>query len=288
MPTDGKRAQQLEIYEKIVNEFYRFGGAKRCLRIAHEMGLHHVKGESHTRILVKKEKPKGKHHKATAVEEAMRYKTPLICPNKGIELIPVDIDGDIMSFKFVSECGKLLFYEILTSSATEYYNDNKTISKLLPKSCSTLPWGTFLCTKCVRVTKTQDARQNDGRPTICKTCYNKQRIEIRYSTPQRKAASLLRARLSQLIRKAKTNKQAHTMDLAGCDIEYLVEYLEDQFQAGMSWKNHGRDGWHIDHIKPCASFDLTKLQDQKQCFHYTNLQPLWAYQNQSKGDKWDG
>ena len=78
------------------------------------------------------------------------------------------------------------------------------------------------------------------------------------------------------------------MDLAGCDIEYLVEYLEDQFQAGMSWENHGRDGWHIDHIKPCASFDLTKLEDQKQCFHYTNLQPLWAYQNQSKGDKWDG
>jgi hypothetical protein len=282
-----KRARQLEIYEKIVGEFYRFGGAKRCLRIAHDMGLHHVKRESHRRILDKQEKPKGKHHKATRVEEAMRYKTPLICPNKGIELIPVDIDGDIMSFKFVSSCGKLLFYELLTHEADGYYK-NKTITKLFPRNCSTLPCGTFLCTKCVRVTKTQDARQNDGRPTICRTCYNKQRVEIRKSTPQRQIAYALRSRLSQEIRKVKTKKSARTMDLAGCDIEYLVEYLEDQFQDGMNWENHGRDGWHIDHIKPCASFDLTKIEQQKQCFHYTNLQPLWAYQNQSKGDKWDG
>jgi HNH endonuclease. len=54
----------------------------------------------------------------------------------------------------------------------------------------------------------------------------------------------------------------------------------------MSWDNYGRDGWHIDHIRPCASFDLTDPEQQRQCFHYTNLQPLWAADNIRKGAKW--
>jgi hypothetical protein len=51
----------------------------------------------------------------------------------------------------------------------------------------------------------------------------------------------------------------------------------------MSFKNYGK--WHIDHIRPCASFDLSKASEQKECFHYTNLQPLWAEDNLSKGIK---
>jgi len=53
----------------------------------------------------------------------------------------------------------------------------------------------------------------------------------------------------------------------------------------MTWENHGFDGWHVDHIKPCTSFDLTDLEQQKQCFHYTNLQPLWKKENFEKRDK---
>tara|TARA_R110000751_G_scaffold131998_3_gene234420 strand:- start:438 stop:656 length:219 start_codon:yes stop_codon:yes gene_type:complete len=69
-------------------------------------------------------------------------------------------------------------------------------------------------------------------------------------------------------------------------------HLEDQFQDGMSWENYGRpngdylEGWHIDHIKPCALFNLEDASQQKECFHYTNLQPLWAEDNLSKGDKY--
>ena len=51
----------------------------------------------------------------------------------------------------------------------------------------------------------------------------------------------------------------------------------------MNWNNIGK--WHIDHIKPCKSFDLTKSDEQKKCFHYTNLQPLWALDNIKKGAK---
>ena len=53
----------------------------------------------------------------------------------------------------------------------------------------------------------------------------------------------------------------------------------------MTWNNHGK--WHIDHRRPCASFDLTKEEDIKMCFHYTNLQPLWSTDNIRKRDKFD-
>ena len=68
----------------------------------------------------------------------------------------------------------------------------------------------------------------------------------------------------------------------GCTIPYLKKYLESQFNEGMTWENHGENGWHIDHIKPCAAFDLTKPEEQKKCFHYTNLQPLWGNENHEK------
>jgi hypothetical protein len=53
----------------------------------------------------------------------------------------------------------------------------------------------------------------------------------------------------------------------------------------MSWDNWTTDGWHIDHIKPLASFDLTDRQQLLLACHYTNLQPLWAIDNLSKGDR---
>ncbi len=84
-----------------------------------------------------------------------------------------------------------------------------------------------------------------------------------------------------------SQKSQSTQELLGCDISFLKSYLETQFQEGMTWENYGFYGWHIDHIKPCASFDLTDPEQQKQCFHYLNLQPLWAKDNLSKGDKYN-
>ena len=78
-------------------------------------------------------------------------------------------------------------------------------------------------------------------------------------------------------------KHGTTIKLLGCNINELRFYLEGKFIDGMSWDNYGE--WHIDHIRPCASFDLTDPEQQKKCFHYTNLQPLWAEDNLSKGDK---
>ena len=97
----------------------------------------------------------------------------------------------------------------------------------------------------------------------------------------------LRKRISVAIREQYTIKAFSSIELLGCNIESIRQHLEDQFTEGMSWDNYGLYGWHIDHIKPCAKFDLTDPEQQKECFHYSNLQPLWAFDNLSKGDKWE-
>lgn len=93
----------------------------------------------------------------------------------------------------------------------------------------------------------------------------------------------LRTRLNSAI-KGNYKTGSAVSDL-GCTIEELKVYLESQFQEGMSWDNWNKTGWHIDHIIPLASFDLTIESELKRAVHYTNLQPLWAIDNLKKGIK---
>ena len=79
------------------------------------------------------------------------------------------------------------------------------------------------------------------------------------------------------------DKSASTIQLLGCNAAELKLHLESKFTVGMTWENHSQFGWHIDHILPCASFALTDPEQQKKCFHYTNLQPLWWVDNIKKG-----
>lgn len=76
-------------------------------------------------------------------------------------------------------------------------------------------------------------------------------------------------------------KYKSSLVLLGCDMDYFKFYLENKFTEGMGWNNISE--WHIDHIRPCSSFDLTKLSEQIKCFHYSNLQPLWEVDNLIKG-----
>lgn len=79
-----------------------------------------------------------------------------------------------------------------------------------------------------------------------------------------------------------TSKHAPTLKLLGCTVEHFRFHLEQQFSDGMTWDNYG--DWHLDHVQPCASFDQTDPEQQKQCWHYTNYQPLWAEDNLRKSD----
>jgi hypothetical protein len=78
-------------------------------------------------------------------------------------------------------------------------------------------------------------------------------------------------------------KSAPTKELLGCTSEELKIHLENKFTDGMNWDNYGE--WHIDHIIPCCSFDMSSSDKQKECFHFSNLQPLWALDNMIKGGR---
>lgn len=109
----------------------------------------------------------------------------------------------------------------------------------------------------------------------------KRRIKIK-NNPKFKLSIILRNRILKALKGIKKNES--TLKLLGVrDVKEVWNHLEKSFKSGMTLKNHGK--WHIDHIIPCASFDLTKLSEQRKCFHYTNLQPLWASENLSKGDR---
>jgi len=77
-------------------------------------------------------------------------------------------------------------------------------------------------------------------------------------------------------------KSAPTLELLGCSIEEAKKHIETQWLPGMTWDNHSLHGWHIDHIIPIDTFDLADYKQQKVCFHYSNLRPLWATDNLSR------
>ena len=106
-----------------------------------------------------------------------------------------------------------------------------------------------------------------------KTNYRKKYLKYRWETdPEYKLTHLLRCRFYDAIKNKR--KYSSILDLLGCSIKEYKLYLEKMFLEPMSWENYG-DIWEIDHIKPCASFNLLNIEDQKQCFHYTNTQPLF-------------
>lgn len=107
-------------------------------------------------------------------------------------------------------------------------------------------------------------------------CY----LRKRRTDPGFRVLCNLRRRLHHAL-KGKT-KSARTVDLLGCTVEFLIERITGMLQPGMSWHNYGK--WELDHIKPCANFDFTNPDHQRECFHYTNLQPLWKLHNIVKSD----
>jgi hypothetical protein len=79
------------------------------------------------------------------------------------------------------------------------------------------------------------------------------------------------------------NKSHRTFEIIGCTPIELVEHLEQKFVSGMCWDNHGKHGWHIDHIIPLSS--AKNKEELYRLCHYTNLQPLWAIDNIKKNNK---
>lgn len=92
---------------------------------------------------------------------------------------------------------------------------------------------------------------------------------------------LLRTRLRTAL--SGNYKSGSAIRNLGCSLEEFKKHMESQFKPGMNWDNHGQYGWHIDHIKPLASFNLSDVNQLNEACHFTNLQPLWAKDNLVKG-----
>lgn len=110
------------------------------------------------------------------------------------------------------------------------------------------------------------------------TIYHRNR---RKNDPAYRLKCNLRTRIYLAIKRKR--KSESTMKLVGCNIKELQNYLESMFRPGMTWNNYGK--WHVDHKIPLASFDLSDHEQLKNACHYTNLQPLWAFDNLSKSNR---
>lgn len=106
--------------------------------------------------------------------------------------------------------------------------------------------------------------------------YQKKRMQ----NPSNRTAASMRSRVWALIKKIGAKKEYRV----GLEADKLRGWLEAKFQPGMTWDNYGTV-WVVDHIIPCAAWDLSKEREVKLCFHYHNLQPLWKRENAQKSDK---
>lgn len=116
---------------------------------------------------------------------------------------------------------------------------------------------------------------------------NRKAIQTRQTKTQRerkktdanyKISCSLRNRLLGALKAQSTNKVTNTFNLLSCDIKQFTEWLEFQFDEKMTFENHGTY-WHMDHCIPCSKWDLTDEENQKRCFHWSNIQPMKALDN---------
>ena len=113
--------------------------------------------------------------------------------------------------------------------------------------------------------------------------YNKKRLQ---NDPIYKMVRNIRSRIKNALKDKAIKNYMKPLELFGASAEEVWNHLESQFKDGMTRYNNNRKGWHIDHIKPISSFDLNNPEQLKKCCHYKNLQPLWWYDNLSKGKKY--
>jgi hypothetical protein len=106
--------------------------------------------------------------------------------------------------------------------------------------------------------------------------------------PENKIIGSCRARFRFYVIKMETKRYGSFRKMLGADSSTIRKYIESLWTEGMSWSNYGRNGWVVDHVRPLASFDMEDIDQMKQAWHYTNYQPMWAYDNGSKGARYNG
>jgi len=113
----------------------------------------------------------------------------------------------------------------------------------------------------------------------------KRHAERMKNDPEYALRRTARSRINLAIKRIGGKKSQSSLEYLGCSINELKSYIEKLWKQDMTWDNYGFYGWHIDHIIPLSSFSLINEKELKRACHYTNLQPLWAHENFSKGAK---
>lgn len=167
-------------------------------------------------------------------------------------------------------------------------------SCLYCKECRTPYWKQYAIDNKEKISKRKRQYREDNREKILmqeKKKRNKSEYKEKRNARERKKGqnnpiykikNSMRARVWSFLNGKKKSKR--TMELVGCSLDFLKAHLEKQFDSNMTWANYG-SYWHIDHVRPCKSFNLLDPEEQKKCFHYTNLQPLECKENMRKGAK---
>lgn len=177
---------------------------------------------------------------------------------------------------------------------SQYYNDNKIKLNALNSERYYSKKTKYSSISCAYCNISFLPKRSDEKCCSKKCSVNRWRInnkEYSNSYFKKKYSEDINYRLIQNMRSRinvalkKNIKSKSTKELLGCSIEDLRTYLESKFQNGMSWENYGHSTWHIDHIIPLASFDLSDPEQLAEACHYTNLQPLWARDNIIKSDR---
>lgn len=168
--------------------------------------------------------------------------------------------------------------------AVKKYSDNNlgysrdwAIKNPIKKANSDRNW--YLKNKekvCERIKTWQEFNKDKVRCYQLKYQTNRIKEDIPYRLARR-----LRQRVWKSLKYGK--KPSSIIGELGCSLDELKTYLEKRFTEGMNWENYGK--WHIDHIRPLSSFDLTNKDEFKIACHHTNLQPLWAVDNILKSNK---
>jgi hypothetical protein len=131
--------------------------------------------------------------------------------------------------------------------------------------------------KAKRIRTTKEGRQK------YRNQYNAWRNKKRINDPAFKIHENIRTRIAMAIKSIKTYRTGSIENMFGCSRESLIAHFESKFTPKMTWENHG-SYWHVDHIIPISSFDLTDPKQCKQANHWTNLQPLEAAANLAKSN----
>lgn len=120
-----------------------------------------------------------------------------------------------------------------------------------------------------------------ARPEI-KARRREHRANVLMKDPNFVLSMRLRGRLKKVLKQQSVRKTNSFIHLLGCSLDELKVYIQSLFTEGMTWDKLLSGEIHIDHIIPCCAFDFSNVEEQKKCFHYTNLQPLWKSENCSK------